>query len=64
LKVKLGDKIYDSTQEPIMLIMDDEVKEHISCMHPSAYTYCSCPDSMTENEIKAFMGIKDGDDNG
>ena len=61
MKVKIGDKIYDSTLEPIMLIMDDEVKEHISNMHPEAYTYCSCPESMAENEIKVFMGIKEGD---
>ena len=55
MKVKIGDKIYDSKEEPIMIILEDYNKDHISNMSEDAYKYCEFPDNITESEAKQFM---------
>lgn len=64
LKVKIGNKIYDSNDEPIMIILDKQDVEYISDM-PKHYTkYCSYPKTgYTENEIREFMKLKEGEIN-
>jgi len=57
MKIKIKDKIYDSKEEPIMLILEDYNKEHITKMSPEAKKYLEFPDSMTEEEAKEFMII-------
>ena len=55
MKVKIGDQIYDSKNEPILLILDKQDKENISNMLPEATKYCSFPDEKNIEEIKNFM---------
>ncbi len=56
MKVKISDKIYDSNEQPIMLILEDDDKRNISWMASNATKYCSYPDEgFTEDEIKDFM---------
>ncbi len=55
MKVKIGSKIYDASNEPIMLILDDKDKQNIKNMHPSATRFCEFPDSMDRNEIEKYM---------
>lgn len=56
MKVKIGDKIYDANQEPIMLILTESDKENISSMDDVCMKYCVYPDEgYTEEEIKDFM---------
>ena len=43
LKVKIGNKIYDSKDEPIMLILSPLDKENISNMDKDHLKYCSFP---------------------
>lgn len=57
MKVKIGDKIYDSKEEPIMIILEDYNKEHILNMLPEAKKYCEYPNSITEEEAREFMKI-------
>jgi len=54
MKVKIGDKIYDSNVEPIMLILDDIDKQRISWMGDQ-HKYCSYPDGTEVNKIIKFM---------
>ena len=42
--VKVGDKIYDGDQEPVMVILSKQDKQNISNMAPEATKYCSYPD--------------------
>lgn len=58
MKVKIGNKIFDSNEEPIMLILDDQDKENISNMSKEAHKFCSYPDTINVEDIKMFM--KDG----
>ena len=61
MKVKIGDKIYDSSDEPIMLIIGDTEKNLIANMADDATKYCSFPDKgYTEEQIKEFMKTKKG----
>jgi len=59
MKVKIGDKIHDSNNEPIMMIFEDCDKENISNMTPEATKYCSYPEDVSEEEIKEFMKTKE-----
>lgn len=55
--VKIGNKCYDSNQEPIMVILSNDDKELIGSMAPDAFKYCSYPEcGYTEDEICEFMG--------
>ena len=56
LKVKIGNKVYDSAHEPIMLILTDADKRNISNMIEEAHKYLVWPtDVMNEQEAKDFM---------
>jgi len=52
MKVKIGDKIYDTNQEPIMLMLNDVDKENISNMGESNTKYCAFPESMDSDSVK------------
>ena len=58
MKVKIGDKIYDSEVEPIMVILSKSDRENISNMLPDATKYCSFPDGEPIENIKEFMKIQ------
>lgn len=56
MKVKIGDKTYDSNKEPIMIILSVKDKEDIKSMISSATKYCSFPENgFTEERILKFM---------
>jgi len=62
LKVKIGDVIYNSEEEPIMIILSKGEKKQIEDMHPKATKYCSYPDreEWTKGNyegINKWMGI-------
>jgi hypothetical protein len=57
MKVKIGDKIYDSTEEPILLILNEGDKRNLERMDPDATKFLSFPDGMDLNEAKRFMKI-------
>jgi hypothetical protein len=62
MKVKIGDKIYDSTKEPIMVILSNEDKQNISNMDPEQFKYCSFPESSGIQDVVNFMKGDYGDD--
>lgn len=60
MKVKVGDKIYDGNNEPIMVILSKGEKEQIAKMHPNATKYCVYPNipefaKDKHKKIKAWM---------
>ena len=59
MKVKIGKKIYDSNEEPIMLILDGTDKQNISQMTGEATKYCSFPDNHPLEEITQFMKVEE-----
>ena len=60
MKVKIGDKTYSSTEEPIMVILDDSDKENINNMVDVCKKYCSYPESgYTVDEIVKFMNTEE-----
>lgn len=54
MQVKIGNKIYDSNHEPIMIIADSLEKEFIGNT-PEGQNYCSYPDEMSPEEALEFM---------
>ena len=56
MKVKVGNKIYDSNDEPVMVILSRREKEQIANMHPDTTKYCIYPDTdeWTKNDYKAM----------
>lgn len=59
MKVKVGNKIYDSNDEPIMIILDDQDKENIAKMHKDKKKFISYPSKMKVDEIRNWA--KDDD---
>jgi hypothetical protein len=57
MKVKIGNKIYDSREEPILLILSEEDKRNLERMDTEATKFLSFPDKMDLNEAKRFMVI-------
>ena len=57
MKVKIGTKIHDSENEPIMIVLSECDKENITNMLPTATKYCSFPENWSPEEIKEFMKI-------
>ena len=53
--VKIGDTIYNSTQVPILLILDQEEKELIGNMSEDNHKFCSFPDDVKADDIIDFM---------
>jgi len=55
MKVKIGHRVYDGENEPVMVILSEKDKENIRGMDSSATKYCCAPDGMTEEDVKKFM---------
>lgn len=55
MKVKIGDKIYDANEEPIMLILNDVDKENINNMDWDATKYIAFPKDMSQEDLDKFM---------
>lgn len=54
MKVKIGNDIFDSNKEPIMIILAPEEKVLISNMGEQT-SFCSFPEEMDTAEIEKFM---------
>jgi len=60
MRVKIGDTIYDSTEQPIMLILGEDDKYCIETMREGESKYLCLPEGgMGENEIFDFMKIQE-----
>jgi hypothetical protein len=64
MRVKIGDRIYDSSKEPIMLIFESdadriEVANHLVSMveKEGIRKYLQAPDVIDEENMKEFMSI-------
>lgn len=57
MKVKIGNKVYDANEEPVMLILDDVDKKNISNMHPDKNKFVAFPDGMDIDKVREFMKI-------
>ena len=58
MKVKIGNKIYDPNDEPILLILSDTDKENIANMAEEAHYYCVYPDTLDAEYIKKWAEIE------
>ena len=55
MKVKIGNKIFDSEKEPIMIILDEKDKNNISLMKNEDFHYCSYPLNCDSEYIVDWM---------
>lgn len=59
MRIKIGNEIYDSLKQPIMIIFDEGEQEQISNMK-DLKEFCSYPpEGHTEEEIEKFMEFDD-----
>jgi len=65
MKIKVGNKIYDGENEPVMVILTEKKKElfNENFLKTDAKKYCVYPDTKKWNDnnykkIKKWMGIK------
>lgn len=55
MKVKIGNKITDSYNEPIMIIFEQEEKELIGSLDGQDLRFCSFPENSNIQIIERFM---------
>ncbi len=56
MKIKVGDRTYDGTIEPVMIILTEQDKINIANMLPACTKYCQFPEEYA-NVIDEFMEI-------
>jgi len=54
MKIKIGNKIYDGNNEPVMIIISEKEKRQIVSMPSGKTKFCSYPDlkELKENNYK------------
>ena len=57
MKVKIKDTIYNSEDEPVMLILTDKDRANIAKMLPECTMFCAYPDGLAEEVVDKFMGL-------
>ena len=57
MRIKIGDKIYTSTEQPIMVILTESDKRNIRNMHPDATRYAEFSDGLdwTQEQKEEWM---------
>lgn len=56
MKIKIGNKVYESKNQPIMVILTDQDKINIACMEETDFNYCQFnPDKSTPEQIDEWM---------
>jgi len=55
MQVKIKNTIYDSENEPIMLILSAQARLNILAMQPNATKYISYPDNISDDRIAQFI---------
>jgi hypothetical protein len=55
MKIKIGDRIYNSEDQPIMIILTKKDKNNIKHMSPDATKYCCYPPGSDVDEILNWM---------
>ncbi len=57
MKVRIGDKVYDGNDTPVMVILEDIDKENIRLMPKDSTKYCSYPHYMSRADIEKWMNL-------
>lgn len=55
MKVKIGNTIFDSEKEPILLILNEEDQKNITNMKEGTTKFCSFPSDLNIENVKKFM---------
>ena len=59
MKIKVGNKICDGDDEPVMVILTNKDKQNIANMAKGCQKYCEHPDTMDDEEIYEWMAEQD-----
>jgi len=56
MQVRIGDKIYDADQQPIMLVLSDLDRQQIAAMPAGLHCFCAFPaDKFNQEDIQRWM---------
>lgn len=61
MKVKIDDVLYDSDDQPIMVVLSSQEKGNIADMAPEAFMYCCYPEGMPMESVVEFMRLVKGE---
>ncbi len=59
MKVKVGNKIYDGEDAPVMVILSDADKRNIANMLPECTKYASFPYGSNDDDMEKWMDAKE-----
>lgn len=60
MKVKVGDTVYDSAVQPVMVILSDADKANIKHMPADATKYAAFPDQLDPERVRQWMNETGG----
>jgi len=55
MRVKVGNRVYDSEEQPVMVVLSDSDKKNIAEMLPECTMYTAFPEYCTGREIEEWM---------
>jgi hypothetical protein len=59
MKVKVGDRVYDAKDQPVMVILEPQDKINIAAMPEDKTKYCGYPDGYSSGDIEAWMAAEE-----
>lgn len=60
MKVKVGDQIFSSDDQPIMVVFEDSDKKNVQNMEENAHKYASAPDNYFVDDDKFLSWMREG----
>ena len=55
MQVKVGERVYDSSDEPVMVVLEPHEKAEIAALAAHETMYCCYPAEMAESAVRAWM---------
>lgn len=58
MKIKIKNQVFDSRNEPILVVLEGDEKELIASMASDDKRFCVFPDDWSEEDILKFMEVQ------
>lgn len=64
MQVKISDGVYDSADQPVMVVLEPHEKAEIAALDGQETMYCCYPAEMDADEVRAWMHGRQPENNG
>jgi len=57
--IKIGNQLFDSKDQPIMIITQEEDQQNMCCLENNDYRFCVYPENYPIKKLREFMILED-----